>query len=167
VADALKNGHLRGYGGDVWFPQPAPKDHPLRYATNPWGGGNAMVPHMSGTSIDAQKVCLSLLLLWLWTCDTNATRSATPPAQRPSWTRTGLAATTTGPRTSLCTGATTRPRRTVSAPRNKRFVFERFCTNFLDRFPGETWAPPGLCINQYIPLHSNECLVLMMMMMRD
>jgi len=55
VAQALKDGHLRGYGGDVWFPQPAPKDHPLRYAQNPWGGGNAMVPHMSGTSIDAQK----------------------------------------------------------------------------------------------------------------
>lgn len=55
VANALKAGHLRGYGGDVWFPQPAPKDHPLRYAKNPFGGGNAMVPHMSGTSIDAQK----------------------------------------------------------------------------------------------------------------
>lgn len=55
VADALKSGHLRGYGGDVWFPQPAPKDHPLRYAKNPFGGGNAMVPHMSGTSLDAQK----------------------------------------------------------------------------------------------------------------
>jgi formate dehydrogenase len=55
VAEALKSGHLRGYGGDVWFPQPAPKDHPLRYAVNPFGGGNAMVPHMSGTSIDAQK----------------------------------------------------------------------------------------------------------------
>jgi formate dehydrogenase len=54
VAAALKSGHLRGYGGDVWFPQPAPKDHPLRTALNPWGGGNAMVPHMSGTSIDAQ-----------------------------------------------------------------------------------------------------------------
>jgi len=54
VAEALKSGHLRGYGGDVWFPQPAPKDHPLRYAQNPWGGGNAMVPHMSGSSIDAQ-----------------------------------------------------------------------------------------------------------------
>lgn len=54
VADALKSGHLRGYGGDVWFPQPAPKEHPLRYAQNPWGGGNATVPHMSGTSIDAQ-----------------------------------------------------------------------------------------------------------------
>ncbi|CAN8095702.1 unnamed protein product [Discula destructiva] len=55
VADALKSGQLRGYGGDVWFPQPAPKDHPLRYAKNPFGGGNAMVPHMSGTSLDAQK----------------------------------------------------------------------------------------------------------------
>lgn len=37
VADAVKSGHLRGYGGDVWFPQPAPKDHPLRYAHNPFG----------------------------------------------------------------------------------------------------------------------------------
>lgn len=56
VAEALKTGQLRGYGGDVWFPQPAPKDHPLRYAQyTHWGGGNAMVPHMSGTSIDAQK----------------------------------------------------------------------------------------------------------------
>jgi len=55
VAEAVKSGHLRGYGGDVWFPQPAPKDHPLRYAHNPFGGGNAMVPHMSGTTIDAQK----------------------------------------------------------------------------------------------------------------
>jgi len=55
VAEALKSGQLRGYGGDVWFPQPAPKDHPLRYAQNAWGGGNATVPHMSGTSIDAQK----------------------------------------------------------------------------------------------------------------
>lgn len=55
VAEALKSGHLAGYGGDVWFPQPAPKDHPLRYAKTPFGGGNAMVPHMSGTSLDAQK----------------------------------------------------------------------------------------------------------------
>ncbi|UNI18727.1 Formate dehydrogenase [Purpureocillium takamizusanense] len=55
VAEALKSGKLAGYGGDVWFPQPAPKDHPLRTAKNPWGGGNAMVPHMSGTSIDAQR----------------------------------------------------------------------------------------------------------------
>lgn len=55
VAEALKTGQLRGYGGDVWYPQPAPKEHPLRYAKNAWGGGNAMVPHKSGTSLDAQK----------------------------------------------------------------------------------------------------------------
>ncbi|CAF9928646.1 MAG: hypothetical protein GOMPHAMPRED_005193 [Gomphillus americanus] len=55
VAEALKSGHLRGYGGDVWFPQPAPRDHPLRTAKNPFGGGNAMVPHISGTSLDAQQ----------------------------------------------------------------------------------------------------------------
>ena len=56
VAEALKTGQLRGYGGDVWFPQPAPKEHPLRYAQyKNWGGGNATVPHMSGTSLDAQK----------------------------------------------------------------------------------------------------------------
>ena len=55
VAEALRTGHLHGYGGDVWFPQPAPPDHPLRTAKNPSGGGNAMVPHMSGTTIDAQQ----------------------------------------------------------------------------------------------------------------
>ncbi|KAI4849965.1 hypothetical protein E4T44_03026 [Aureobasidium sp. EXF-8845] len=56
VAEALKSGQLRGYGGDVWDVQPAPKDHPLRTAQyTHWGGGNATVPHMSGTSIDAQK----------------------------------------------------------------------------------------------------------------
>uniref|UniRef100_A0A1Y1LL17 Formate dehydrogenase n=1 Tax=Photinus pyralis TaxID=7054 RepID=A0A1Y1LL17_PHOPY len=55
VAAALKSGHLAGYGGDVWYPQPAERDHPLRTAKNPFGGGNAMVPHMSGTSLDAQK----------------------------------------------------------------------------------------------------------------
>lgn len=55
VAAALQSGHLRGYGGDVWSTQPAPGDHPLRTAKNRFGGGNAMVPHMSGTSLDAQK----------------------------------------------------------------------------------------------------------------
>ncbi|KAK8929394.1 Formate dehydrogenase [Metarhizium anisopliae BRIP 53293] len=55
VAAALKSGHLAGYGGDVWYPQPALPNHPLRTAKNPFGGGNAMVPHMSGTSLDAQK----------------------------------------------------------------------------------------------------------------
>ncbi|WP_047495492.1 NAD-dependent formate dehydrogenase [Terriglobus sp. TAA 43] len=45
----LQNGHLAGYAGDVWFPQPAPKDHPWR--TMPYQG---MTPHMSGTSLSAQ-----------------------------------------------------------------------------------------------------------------
>lgn len=54
VADAVKNGKLRGYGGDVWYPQPAPADHPWRTFTNKYGAGNAMTPHVSGTTLDAQ-----------------------------------------------------------------------------------------------------------------
>jgi len=27
---ALEGGQLAGYAGDVWFPQPAPEDHPWR-----------------------------------------------------------------------------------------------------------------------------------------
>lgn len=54
VADALESGQLRGYGGDVWYPQPAPKDHPWRNMRNKYGAGNAMTPHLSGTSLDAQ-----------------------------------------------------------------------------------------------------------------
>jgi len=49
VARALKSGQLAGYAGDVWFPQPAPKDHPWR--TMPYHG---MTPHVSGTSLSAQ-----------------------------------------------------------------------------------------------------------------
>ncbi|XP_058752134.1 formate dehydrogenase 1, mitochondrial [Vicia villosa] len=49
VADACASGHIGGYSGDVWFPQPAPKDHPWRYMPN-----HAMTPHISGTTIDAQ-----------------------------------------------------------------------------------------------------------------
>src|SRR5580698_3413360 len=30
VVRALESGQLAGYAGDVWFPQPAPKDHPWR-----------------------------------------------------------------------------------------------------------------------------------------
>lgn len=54
VADAVTLGKLRGYGGDVWFPQPAPDSHPWRSFRNKYGGGNAMTPHVSGTSLDAQ-----------------------------------------------------------------------------------------------------------------
>jgi len=49
VARALQSGRLAGYAGDVWFPQPAPKDHPWR--TMPHHG---MTPHVSGTSLSAQ-----------------------------------------------------------------------------------------------------------------
>ena len=49
VARALESGRLAGYAGDVWFPQPAPTDHPWR--TMPHHG---MTPHVSGTSLSAQ-----------------------------------------------------------------------------------------------------------------
>jgi formate dehydrogenase len=49
VVRALKSGKLAGYAGDVWFPQPAPADHPWR--TMPHHG---MTPHTSGTSLSAQ-----------------------------------------------------------------------------------------------------------------
>ncbi|KAL8161349.1 hypothetical protein V2J09_012838 [Rumex salicifolius] len=49
VADAMSSGQIGGYSGDVWYPQPAPKDHPWRYMPN-----HAMTPHISGTTIDAQ-----------------------------------------------------------------------------------------------------------------
>jgi len=54
VAAALKSGQLNGYSGDVWNVQPAPKDHVWRTAKNPLGAGNGMVPHYSGTTLDAQ-----------------------------------------------------------------------------------------------------------------
>ena len=49
VAAALASGQLAGYAGDVWFPQPAPEDHPWR--TMPHHG---MTPHISGSSLSAQ-----------------------------------------------------------------------------------------------------------------
>lgn len=49
IARALESGQLAGYAGDVWFPQPAPQDHPWR--TMPHHG---MTPHVSGTSLSAQ-----------------------------------------------------------------------------------------------------------------
>ena len=49
IARALKSGQLAGYAGDVWFPQPPPKDHAWR--TMPHHG---MTPHVSGTSLSAQ-----------------------------------------------------------------------------------------------------------------
>ena len=49
VAAACASGQLAGYAGDVWFPQPPPRDHPWR--TMPHQG---MTPHTSGTSLSAQ-----------------------------------------------------------------------------------------------------------------
>jgi formate dehydrogenase len=49
VVRACESGQLAGYAGDVWFPQPAPRDHPWR--TMPHHG---MTPHTSGTSLSAQ-----------------------------------------------------------------------------------------------------------------
>lgn len=49
VVEALYSGHLAGYAGDVWYPQPAPVNHPWR--TMPFNG---MTPHVSGTTLSAQ-----------------------------------------------------------------------------------------------------------------
>ena len=49
VERALRSGQLAGYAGDVWYPQPAPADHPWR--TMPHHG---MTPHISGSSLSAQ-----------------------------------------------------------------------------------------------------------------
>ena len=50
VVRALESGQLAGYAGDVWFPQPAPRDHPWRTMPN-----HGMTPHISGTSLSAQS----------------------------------------------------------------------------------------------------------------
>jgi formate dehydrogenase len=49
VVRALESGQLAGYAGDVWFPQPAPGDHPWRSMPN-----HGMTPHISGSSLSAQ-----------------------------------------------------------------------------------------------------------------
>lgn len=49
IAQALESGQLAGYAGDVWFPQPAPADHPWRSMPH-----HGMTPHISGTSLSAQ-----------------------------------------------------------------------------------------------------------------
>jgi formate dehydrogenase len=49
VVAACESGQLAGYAGDVWFPQPAPPDHPWRSMPH-----HGMTPHTSGTSLSAQ-----------------------------------------------------------------------------------------------------------------
>lgn len=50
VVRALESGRLAGYAGDVWYPQPAPPDHPWRSMPN-----HGMTPHTSGSSLSAQS----------------------------------------------------------------------------------------------------------------
>lgn len=49
IKRALESGQLAGYAGDVWFPQPAPQDHPWRSMPH-----HGMTPHISGTTLSAQ-----------------------------------------------------------------------------------------------------------------
>ncbi|QEX23972.1 formate dehydrogenase [Hypericibacter adhaerens] len=49
IVRALQSGQLAGYAGDVWYPQPAPRDHPWRSMPH-----HGMTPHISGTSLSAQ-----------------------------------------------------------------------------------------------------------------
>jgi formate dehydrogenase len=49
IVRALESGQLAGYAGDVWFPQPAPANHPWRSMPR-----NGMTPHMSGSSLSGQ-----------------------------------------------------------------------------------------------------------------
>ncbi|MSQ79278.1 MAG: NAD-dependent formate dehydrogenase [Flavobacteriaceae bacterium] len=50
IVRALESGQLAGYAGDVWFPQPPPKDHPWRTMMH-----HGMTPHISGSSLSAQS----------------------------------------------------------------------------------------------------------------
>ena len=50
LIEALEEGHLDGYAGDVWYPEPAPPDHPWRNMPR-----HAMTPLVSGTTLGAQK----------------------------------------------------------------------------------------------------------------
>ncbi len=49
VVAACESGQLAGYAGDVWFPQPPPRDHPWRSMPH-----HGMTPHISGSSLSAQ-----------------------------------------------------------------------------------------------------------------
>ena len=51
VVEALESGHLGGYAGDTWYPQPAPEDHPWRSLPE---GSEAMTIHYSGMTREAQ-----------------------------------------------------------------------------------------------------------------
>src|SRR5262249_60776311 len=65
VVRALESGQLAGYAGDVWFPQPAPRDHPWRGMPH-----HGMTPHISGSSLSAQARYAAgnpwILECWVW-----------------------------------------------------------------------------------------------------
>lgn len=46
----LESKHIQGYAGDVWYPQPAPADHPWRNMPR-----NAMTVHYSGMTLEVQQ----------------------------------------------------------------------------------------------------------------
>ncbi|MET7638678.1 NAD-dependent formate dehydrogenase [Streptomyces sp. NPDC005438] len=49
LVESLEKGHLAGYAGDTWYPQPAPPDHPWRTMPR-----QAMTIHYSGMTREAQ-----------------------------------------------------------------------------------------------------------------
>lgn len=50
LVDAVNSGQIQGYAGDVWYPQPAPADHPWRTMPR-----NGMTIHYSGMTLESQK----------------------------------------------------------------------------------------------------------------
>lgn len=51
LVESLESGHLAGYAGDTWYPQPAPADHPWRSLP---ADSEAMTIHCSGMTLEAQ-----------------------------------------------------------------------------------------------------------------
>ena len=52
LVEAVQSGHLAGYAGDTWYPEPAPADHPWRSLPV---GREAMTIHCSGMTLEAQE----------------------------------------------------------------------------------------------------------------
>ncbi len=50
LVQAVNSGHIQRYAGDVWYPQPAPENHPWRTMPR-----NAMTIHYSGMTLESQK----------------------------------------------------------------------------------------------------------------
>ena len=70
VARALESGQLAGYAGDVWFPQPAPRDHPWRSMPH-----HGMTPHVSGRPCP-RKPAMRPACARSWSAGLMAVRSA-------------------------------------------------------------------------------------------